>query len=1461
MEDVQKNEKVTFPMRPGKKRFLVRKAALGTSSSGSLTRASEVSGTSTVTSPSNFNGKDKQRLLVSKSINPEELFLDTASPSNNDEEKSIVFGSPYGKLSPAADGTNVVTGQVQPRVDAKGSIVPYGILGSVDDYLRLSGGKSKAPSTGVKSSHLSRRSSSRKSLLLSEMRSSRGSVSVLSSEGSSSYASISSPNGEIGEVERQKQDVQQTTEEYLDQVREMAAAETAKRAKFAAKRAQAERDTRLSSMLAHEKIMYDRQERALRLHEQWVEEWANFKQAMCKLSNKRTEDLVVSRGEEYRERSEEYNFINAATPHHLKHGSEYWMMSLRGMGTRYVAVGNIFSGLFCPVRETSNLDMEVVRNPADGVQLNDGAPGTMSKPTWRDSPVLKKRQRQLASSLNKLRPHQVSKEAASSLVLSGEPLLEWAYVSIEKRSLEAQKENERAALAEKRREEESTMAKNEAQEKDVLIGMPVTGPNGKLEICEQDGTLATGVEKEGVLVNFSAEMNQPSTCTAYLHNIGTTAIYYKWAKNADSDARGRFFCSREKGVVLPNQTALVTFTFQSSSCGLWSETWTLETTPTAPSCTGTTLTLRGICHQVDPNKPAREKLSSEIKLLADQRREEEERRQREEAALAAVEAPEPSLDEQARRFEQANRPLGLYFRPELQDELDQLAQEIFHHFHANDMVLDETFIDEGVQSDFKEWKENPSLVKLREVLARLRAGETLRPDCRAPTVLEVQDDEEDDEEEEDEDEEECEEEDAEVDKEQGDAQVEPSEKDGSNDDSYLVREQTRLDQIAGELDERLMVLARASLRQQEEKSPVWKFVRQCVERVAFAIVEAYEVQDDDDEETAEVGGEDENEESQEVDPKYSVAFENVCTAFDELGIAIFEKEAHTRSSATVDQRVAHLKDGLVSSDQISTESLKDKKVLIHADLNVASNIDDPDILDELDATRILSKVAEAVDWVAKAGAKSVLVIGSRENTKSMEPVSEDLSGRLGREVVLFQDLQNEETKLALIGEVTSEDEDDDQGVPAAVDPDEIPVYMLGNISKYDTSDLVEVLQAHSEVYIMNSLNGMLIPTLIQSSTENTIDEPRRVIGPVMGTQMLQSDELLSQKHAIVIGGPHKGYPEIDPGEEREEDGEEDGEEDEEADEEEEEDEEEEDEDEDEEDDDDEEEEQQEEKKNEQYTPPPQGVKFGFGEQLATIDGAIEKCLAQSVLIVGPLAIGFHKALEEMGDVAKRLGHCSQKNIIIPEDPSLVSCVDSSTLNSYRAQEREWMRSIVTKARRLNVVLQILDEFSSDVQSQLSAWTAAHHEVQSSVLILNGATSALNTRHILRAVGSKAKQLEWSISSAAPEVNLERDNFLNGLVDEDEGKIEDEQGEDALSDDGDSDHDGEEDTGPEQGQGEEGNEDTEEEDTDLYGLVDTEILDCGAVFSHLCRGGKLDMLWLESTIKGDGGEEIEEECSS
>ena len=160
--------------------------------------------------------------------------------------------------------------------------------------------------------------------------------------------------------------------------------------------------------------------------EKWQREWAHFKSVMCRRLKKNIDDLVVSRAEGYREILEEYDAISAATPLHQKHGSDYWMMSLRGYGTRYVAVGNIFSGLFCPVKEHTNHRIESVRIPRpDGSSAFNAYKAEKHK-TWRDAPALIARKKKLRKNLNAIRPHEISNQDCTGLVIRGQHLFEWA---------------------------------------------------------------------------------------------------------------------------------------------------------------------------------------------------------------------------------------------------------------------------------------------------------------------------------------------------------------------------------------------------------------------------------------------------------------------------------------------------------------------------------------------------------------------------------------------------------------------------------------------------------------------------------------------------------------------------------------------------------------------------------------------------------------------------------------------------------------------------------------------------------------------------------------------------------------------------------------------------------------------------------------------------------------------------
>lgn len=59
---------------------------------------------------------------------------------------------------------------------------------------------------------------------------------------------------------------------------------------------------------------------------------------------KDVDDLVMSRSEDFREQMEEYDIIQQATPSYMKHGDDYWSMSLRGEGEDEFEVVELLTG-------------------------------------------------------------------------------------------------------------------------------------------------------------------------------------------------------------------------------------------------------------------------------------------------------------------------------------------------------------------------------------------------------------------------------------------------------------------------------------------------------------------------------------------------------------------------------------------------------------------------------------------------------------------------------------------------------------------------------------------------------------------------------------------------------------------------------------------------------------------------------------------------------------------------------------------------------------------------------------------------------------------------------------------------------------------------------------------------------------------------------------------------------------
>jgi hypothetical protein len=83
--------------------------------------------------------------------------------------------------------------------------------------------------------------------------------------------------------------------------------------------------------------------------------------------------LPSPRAEDYRRVIEESDLMFKATPIEKRQGGNVWQMSLRDCWTRYIGVGNMFSGLEIPFEDRPELQPEKIESI--GRPLRDAAPG------------------------------------------------------------------------------------------------------------------------------------------------------------------------------------------------------------------------------------------------------------------------------------------------------------------------------------------------------------------------------------------------------------------------------------------------------------------------------------------------------------------------------------------------------------------------------------------------------------------------------------------------------------------------------------------------------------------------------------------------------------------------------------------------------------------------------------------------------------------------------------------------------------------------------------------------------------------------------------------------------------------------------------------------------------------------------------------------------------------------------
>ena len=373
-------------------------------------------------------------------------------------------------------------------------------------------------------------------------------------------------------------------------------------------------------------VVEQRESNALKAWNETQEHWKRLRLSLAKRIGKHPDDLVLSRAEEYREKREEYDLLEKATPFHQKHGSEYWQMSLRGLGTRYVPVGNIFSGLFCPVHEDKQVETYVVRVPGSRVPLSK----RKDRPkNWRDSAVLKKKHKMLKRRLNVLRPHVVGIENANRLCIGGTDLFQWA----EKSSTEFYKQMDEISRAAAKAGvdlgddvpivvEEDEEPKGTEDIDPALV--KCQGPSLVISASGETATIQPGMPLEEATGQLrlllegrvSSKISQNITVV----NNGTTAMYYTWTKaevpsklsRSSLGSSSKIYCQSTQGIILPGATTDITFSFVSELAGVFTETWVLSTTPKV-GCEGeVSFCIRGVAVQEDETRTKRDAIAERL---------------------------------------------------------------------------------------------------------------------------------------------------------------------------------------------------------------------------------------------------------------------------------------------------------------------------------------------------------------------------------------------------------------------------------------------------------------------------------------------------------------------------------------------------------------------------------------------------------------------------------------------------------------------------------------------------------------------------------------------------------------------------------------------------------------------------------------------------------------------------------
>jgi 3-phosphoglycerate kinase len=468
-------------------------------------------------------------------------------------------------------------------------------------------------------------------------------------------------------------------------------------------------DEQMTLMLPGDRINAGRETKVMARWQERQRDWERLQHRIAQKMGKDPAKMMMAGNNEFRERLEEYQTVLAAVPLHERNIGAMWEMSLREGGSRLVPIGNIFSGLFCPLRADVPLP-KVVRRPQLPGQPSSLPPSSSQNfKTWRDDHAILEKKRHLRRHLAELRPHEISRDLSQGLVVVGQDLLQWAHDTSRDHFAANDRKLDAGPSA-------SLVDDEERGEDGSIAARPLLGgstPGGASAV----GTKEDLGEMRGPRIHLGpspyllleAGVKEPVEGALSLHNQGSSTLFYEWMRleeeipslvaisksrtaegSVPSDpsarfaisndaAESRFLCQNASGVLMPGESKATVFAFESSTPGSFSETWKLKVTPPAavlgdliPSADGlVAVSLLGAAMTIDTNEHRRMQIRQELEKNVTRA----DLRQLVTEVVRDVRTPvrEDAVRYKEKvRFETTNVGVGLNYTPPIFDALSSL---------------------------------------------------------------------------------------------------------------------------------------------------------------------------------------------------------------------------------------------------------------------------------------------------------------------------------------------------------------------------------------------------------------------------------------------------------------------------------------------------------------------------------------------------------------------------------------------------------------------------------------------------------------------------------------------------------------------------------------------------------------------------------------------------------------------